>query len=128
MSVEQDIEILLSYAGNCNYHIPINETLQTYTLSCLTDLPDITYWILISCAAAISTVFKGELCWMQSKKTSRNLWCFPYFEILNTPLVLNMYFVVGLQIYDIESTLPTRYWGYVWKWVEERFSEDEQNP
>jgi hypothetical protein len=39
-----------------------------------------------------------------------------------------MYFVVGLQIYDIESTLPTGYWGYVWKWVEERFSEDEQNP
>lgn len=31
MSVEEDIEILLSYAGNCNNRIPINETLQIYT-------------------------------------------------------------------------------------------------
>jgi hypothetical protein len=43
MSVEQDIEILLSYDGNCNNQIPINETYKHIPLTCFTDLPDITY-------------------------------------------------------------------------------------
>jgi len=76
MSVEQDIEILLSYEENWNNQIPMNETYKYIPLTYFTNLPDITYWILSSCAAAISTVSKGAVYWMRLKKTSRNLWCF----------------------------------------------------